>query len=79
MNVFPNGIQGLADSKWAGPNGAAHRLVGIDYRSQPGAIKAQQKLTQISPTEGDNIVDELCLVSLPLSDGSTLWLSLIHI
>lgn len=71
MILFPDGIQGLSDSKWAGARGSAHRLVGIDYRSEPGAIKAHQKLSKISAST----VDELCKVSLPLSDGSTLWFS----
>jgi len=71
MNIFPNGIQGLSDTKWSGVLGSAHRLVGVDYRSQPGAIQANQALSKISGA----VVDELCKVSLPLSDGSTLWFS----
>jgi len=71
MILFPNGIQGLSDTKWSGVRGSAHRLVGIDYRSEPGAIKAHQKLSKISST----VVTELCKVALPLSDGSTLWFS----
>lgn len=71
MILFPNGIQGLSDTKWSGVRGSAYRLVGIDYRSEPGAIKAHQKLTKISAS----VVDEFCKVALPLSDGSTLWFS----
>lgn len=56
---------------WSGVRGAAHRLVGIDYRSEPGVIKAHQKLSKISAS----VIDELCKVALPLSDGSTLWFS----
>lgn len=71
MNIFENGIQGLSDTKWSGAKGSAYRLVGVDYRSEPGVIKAHQKLSKISATT----VDELCKVGLPLSDGSTLWFS----
>jgi len=71
MILFPNGIQGLSDTKWSGVRGSAHRLVGIDYRSEPGTIKAHQKLAKISST----VVDQLCKVALPLSDASTLWFS----
>lgn len=56
---------------WSGVRGAAYRLVGIDYRSEPGVIKAHQKLSKISAS----VIDELCKVALPLSDGSTLWFS----
>lgn len=75
MVLFPNGIQGLADSIWQGVRGSAYRLVGIDYRSKPGIIKAHQKLTKNSPASGANEVNELCKTALPLSDGSTLWFS----
>ena len=71
MILFPNGIQGLSDTKWSGVRGSVHRLVGIDYRSEPGVIQAHQKLSKVSATT----VDELCKVALPLSDGSTLWFS----
>lgn len=71
MNLFPNGIQGLADTKWSGVRGSAYRLVGVDYRSQPGLIQAHQALAKHSGTT----IDELCKVALPLSDGSTLWFS----
>lgn len=71
MILFPNGIQGLADTMWSGVRGAAYRLVGIDFRSEPGAIKAHQKLTKISAS----VVDQLCKVALPLSDGTRLWFS----
>lgn len=75
MILFPNGIQGLSDTKWSGVRGSAYRLVGVDYRSEPGAIKAHQKLSKISPASGGNIVDQLCKVGLPISDGSTIWFS----
>lgn len=71
MILFPNGIQGLADSKWSGVRGSAYRLVGIDYRSEPGVIKAHQKMSKLS----GSTVTELCKVALPISDGSKLWFS----
>lgn len=71
MILFPTGVQGLADTRWQGAQGQAHRIVGVDYRSEPGLIKVQQKLTKDS---GDTIT-ELCKVAVPVSDGSTLWFS----
>lgn len=71
MILYENGIQGLSDSLFAGSKGSAHRLVGVDYRSTPGLIKVQQKLSKHSGTT----VDEFCKVSLAVSDGSTLWFS----
>lgn len=71
MVIFPTGVQGLSDTKFQGAQGQAHRLVGVDYRNEPGIITVNQKLTKDSGT----IVDELCKVSVPVSDGSTLWFS----
>ena len=70
--LFPTGVQGLSDTKWQGAQGQVHRLVGIDYRSTPGIIKVNQKLTKMTTGE---VVDELCKVAVPVSDGSTLWFS----
>jgi hypothetical protein len=71
MNLFPNGIKGLSDSKWSGVIGSAYRLVGIDIHSTPGLIKVHQKLTKNSGAT----VDELCKQRIAVSDGSTLWFS----
>jgi len=77
--LFPAGITGLSDTKWSGSQGNAHKLVGVDFRSTPGIIKAHQALKKISSTfAGEvetNIVDELCKVSIDLSDGTKLWFS----
>jgi hypothetical protein len=75
MILFPTGVQGIADTRWQGAQGQAHRIVGVDYRSEPGLIKVQQKLTKDSPETGDNAMTELCKVAIPVSDGSTLWFS----
>jgi hypothetical protein len=71
MIIFPNGVLGLADTKWQGAQGQLHRAVGIDYRSEPGLIKVHQKLAK----DSGSTVTELCKVSIPVSDGSTLWFS----
>jgi hypothetical protein len=71
LSLFGNGFKGLAESKWAGIAGSVFRAVGIDYRSTPGLIKVHQKLTKNS----GETVDELCMASVPVSDGSTLWFS----
>lgn len=71
MLLFPNGIKGLADSKWSGAVGSAFRLVGIDLHSKPGVVKVHQKLTKNSSTT----IDELCKAAIPVSDGSRLWFS----
>jgi len=77
--IFPNGITGLSDTKWSGSQGNAHRLVGVDFRSEPGIIKSHQKLKKISSTfAGEvetNIVTELCKNVVELSDGTKLWFS----
>lgn len=73
--IFPNGINGLSDSKFAGAPGSAYRLVGVDYRSTPGLTKVHQAMSLDSPTSGGNTLDEFCKVALAVSDGSTLWFS----
>lgn len=69
--IFPNGITGLSDTKWMGEKGNAHKLVGIDFRSEPGIFKAQQKLKKIS----SDVVTSLCDIALDVSDESKLWFS----
>lgn len=69
--LFADGITGLSDTKWSGSKGNAYRLVGIDFRSEPGVVKSHQKLKK---TSGSTIT-ELCKVSLEVSDGSRLWFS----
>lgn len=69
--LFPNGVKGLADSKWSGVLGSAFRLVGLDLHSKPGLIRVAQKLTKNS----GSTIDELCKVSINCSDGSRLWFS----
>lgn len=69
--LFENGITGLSDTKWSGSRGNAYRLVGVDFRSEPGVVKSQQKLKKISGTT----VTELCKTSVDVSDGSRLWFS----
>lgn len=69
--LFENGITGLSDTKWSGSRGNAYRLVGVDFRSEPGVVKSHQKLKKIS----GSTVTELCKVSLDVSDGSKLWFS----
>lgn len=71
MVIFENGVQGLSDTKWQGARGQVHRLVGVDYRSKPGIITVNQKLTK----DSGGTIDELCKVAIPVSDGSTLWFS----
>jgi len=69
--LFPQGLQGLSDSLWSGTQGSLSKIVGIDYRSKPGVFKAHQRLAK----DLEGTVDELCKVSVPVSDGSTLWFS----
>lgn len=70
-SIFENGLNGLSNSKHSGIQGSAYRIVGVDFHSEPGILKAHQKLTKIS---GD-VVDELCNQKIPVSDGSILWFS----
>ncbi len=69
--LFDAGLNGLSDSKWSGVKGSAYRVVGVDFRSEPGVLKAHQALEKASGTT----VTELCKVALAVSDGSTLWFS----
>lgn len=69
--LFADGITGLSDTKWSGSKGNAYRLVGVDFRSEPGVVKAHQKLKKIS----GSTITELCKVSVDVSDGSKLWFS----
>jgi len=69
--LFPQGVKGLADSKWSGVLGSAYRLVGLDFHSKPGLIRVAQALAKDSSTT----IDGLCKVGLPVSDGSKLWFS----
>lgn len=71
MILFPNGFLGLADTRWQGASGQVHRSAGINYRNEPGIITVNQKLSKNSGV----VVDELCKVSVPVSDGSVLWFS----
>lgn len=69
--LFPDGIKGLADSKWSAYEGECDKLVGIDFRSTPGIIKAHQKLTKNS---GATVTD-LCKNVVELEDGKKIWFS----
>lgn len=69
--LFPQGVKGLADSKWSGVLGSAYRLVGLDLHSKPGLIKVAQAMAKDSSTT----ITELCKVAVSVSDGSKLWFS----
>ena len=71
MILFEQGVNGLSDTRWQGAKGQAHRLVGIDYRNEPGIITVNQKMKKDSGVT----ITELCKVSVPVSDGSVLWFS----
>ena len=70
-SLFENGLNGLSNSKYSGIQGSAYRVVGVDFHSEPGILKAHQKLTKVS---GD-VVTELCKERVAVSDGSILWFS----
>jgi len=74
-NLFPNGLKGLADSKFSGIAGSVAKMIGIDIHSEPGLIKIHQALAKDSPASGANEVDELCRVRLAVSSGETFWFS----
>ena len=68
--IFGNGgITGISDSKFSGIRGNAHRLVGIDYKSEPGIVKVQQALSDTS------VLNEFCKIGVNLPDNSRLWFS----
>jgi len=69
--LFPNGLKGLADSKFSGVAGSVAKMVGIDIHSQPGTLRICQALAKDS---GDTVT-ELCRVRLAVSSGETFWFS----
>lgn len=71
QSLFSQGYKGLSDTKFSGVSGSVYRSVGIDHKSEPGLLKVQQRLAKDSAS----VVDELCKVSLNVSDGSRLWFS----
>lgn len=68
-SLFGNGFKGLSDSAFSGVNGSAYRAIGLDFRSEPGKIKVQQKLKKIS----SNTVTGLAKTAVKISDGKQVW------
>lgn len=56
---------GLADSKYLGVRGSFAKAVGINYRSEPGLIRAQQKLKK----DSGSTVEDLIMASVHTSSG----------
>lgn len=71
MLIWNGNFGGLADTKFSGIEGSFAVCVGIDGHSQPGVLKAQQKLTKNS----GSVVDGLCKVKVNCSNGYTFWFS----
>lgn len=69
--LFPNGLNGLSDSKWSGIEGSADKIVGVDFRTTPGVMQAHQAMAKNSGAT----VTELCKARVEVSDGSILWFS----
>lgn len=69
--LFPNGLKGLADSKFSGILGSVAAIVGIDLHSTPGLIKVRQALEK----ESGSTVTALCRVRVAVSSGETFWFS----
>ena len=69
--LFSRGFNGLSDTLFSGVAGSVYRSVGIDHRSKPGVLRPHQALAKHSSTT----IDELCKVSVNVSDGSKLWFS----
>jgi hypothetical protein len=69
--LFPDGIKGMADSKFSAYQGECEKIVGVDFRNFPGVITSHQKLTKVSGTT----VSELCKNVIELSDGKKIWFS----
>lgn len=70
-SLFSKGLNGLADSPYSGTTGSVAEVVGVDYRSKPGLIQAQQSMEKVS---GETI-NELVKASIALPNNSTLWFS----
>lgn len=68
-SLFGQFFRGLSDSLFSG--GSVYRSVGLDFRSEPGKIKAHQRMKK----DSGETIDELCKVSIQLSDDSRLHFS----
>lgn len=71
MSIVLKELQGLADSKWGGVEGAVAECVGLDLHSTPGIAKVRQKLTK----ESGATVDAFAKVAIAVSSGETFWFS----
>ena len=70
-NIFWQQFAGLSDSLFSGVKNSFSKFVGLDARSQPGSITAQQKLAK----DSGSVIDAFCKVAVAVSDGSKLWFS----
>lgn len=64
-------LGGIAESRYMGTENSLAALVGCDIHSEPGVLKANQKLTKIS----GSTIDAFCKVSIACSDGNSYWFS----
>jgi len=60
-------LGGIADSEYQGQTNSVAVMVGLDIHSEPGVIKANQKLAK----ESGGTIDDLVKTVLPCSDGNT--------
>lgn len=63
---------GVADSKYSGIPNSMYRLIGWDIHSEPGILKANQRMKKISSV---TLGDEYCKTYVDCSNGIRYWFS----
>lgn len=72
MNLFSRtGLNGLSDSINAGGAGTVYKQVGIDSRTEPGVIKAHQKLRKDDPGFIEDSIIWVAIIIDNITDGDT--------
>lgn len=65
-------LGGIGDSDFMGREGSVAEMVGLDVHSEPGVVRAMQKLSAMS---GSNFPNEFCKVAVNCSNGRIYWFS----
>lgn len=65
-------LGGIGDSDYMGREGSVAEMVGLDVHSEPGVVRAMQKLSAMS---GSNLPTELPKNAINCSNGKIYWFS----
>lgn len=72
LQVANFNMGGIGDSDYMGREGSVAEMVGLDVHSEPGAVRAMQKLSAMS---GSNFPSEFCKIAVNCSNGRIYWFS----